>query len=134
MTPKPVVLIVDRDADCRDLYCTYLACEGFECVAVDDGEIALRVMRERLPDVVLIDAYLPSVSGWDVVWQVKADPLMRSSRIVMFTSGAYPQDRERAAAIGADAFVPKPAAPDEVAEILRALLEAQGPNPNGTVQ
>ena len=130
---KPLVLVVDQDADNRDLYCSYLVYEGFDCVSAADGDQALQLIRERVPHVVLLDVRLPHVDGWALAQQVKSNPLLQSIRVVMLTADGSPDDRVRAASVRADGFLPKPAPPQDVVYVIRALLESAGPDA-GTVQ
>ena len=122
---RPVILLVDDHDDAREMYCEYLEYQGFTCLTAADGEDALQIVRERLPDLVLLEASLPGRDGWDVTKIIKGDPMLRSTWVVWLTSEVFEEHRERALHAGADAFIAKPIVPDELGRIVRRLLKAR---------
>jgi CheY-like chemotaxis protein len=118
----PLILVVDDNLDAREMYCMYLRHEGFECIEAADGAEALRLAREHRPVVVLMDATMPGVDGWQAIEQLRAEPDLRGIAVVMLTAHAFEEHRRRAAAVGADAFLAKPVLPDELARQIRQLL------------
>lgn len=118
----PLILVVDDNLDAREMYCMYLRHEGFECIEAADGAEALRLAREHRPVVVLMDATMPGVDGWQAIEQLRSEPDLRGTAVVMLTAHAFEEHRQRAEAIGADAFLAKPVLPDELARQIRQLL------------
>ena len=118
----PLILVVDDNLDAREMYCMYLRHEGFECIEAADGAEALRLARDRRPVVVLMDATMPGVDGWQAIEQLRAEPELRGMAVVMLTAHAFEEHRRRAAEVGADAFLAKPVLPDDLARQIRELL------------
>jgi CheY-like chemotaxis protein len=118
----PLILVVDDNLDAREMYCMYLRHEGFECIEAEDGAEALRLAREHRPVVVLMDATMPGLDGWQAIEQLRSEPDLRGIAVVMLTAHAFEEHRRRAEAIGADAFLAKPVLPDELARQIRQLL------------
>ena len=104
----PLILVVDDNLDAREMYCMYLRHEGFECIEAADGSAALELARQHRPVLVLMDATMPGVDGWQAIQQLRAEPELRGTAVVMLTAHAFDEHRRRAEAVGADAFLAKP--------------------------
>jgi two-component system cell cycle response regulator DivK len=120
--PGPVVLLVDDYEDSREMYAEFLELSGFRVIQASDGEEAVRVAGEALPDVVLMDIGLPGVDGREATRRIKAAPLSANIRVII-RSGMPP---EYARASGADAYMTKPCAPDVLVGELQRILAASG--------
>lgn len=118
----PLILVVDDNVDAREMYCMYLRHEGFECIEAADGHQALDLAREHRPVLVLMDATMPGLDGWHAIEQLRAEPDLRGTAVVMLTAHAFEEHRRRAETVGADAFLAKPVLPDELARQIRQLL------------
>jgi CheY-like chemotaxis protein len=120
---KPsLILVVDDNLDAREMYSMYLRHEGFECIEATDGAEALRLARQHHPVLVLMDATMPGVDGWQAVQQLRSEPDLRGIAVVMLTAHAFDEHRRRAEAVGADAFLAKPVLPDQLAAEIRRVL------------
>jgi two-component system, cell cycle response regulator DivK len=121
----PLVLIVDDNVDAREMYAIYLQHAGFRAVEAADGETAIDMAKRDRPAVILMDATMPRLDGWEAARRLKADADTRSIPLIMLTAHAFAEHRERAAEVGADAFLAKPVLPDELAlEIRKVLAES----------
>jgi two-component system response regulator MprA len=120
---KPRVLVVDDDPKVLSALARGLALEGYEVETADDGPGAVALARAREPDVVVLDVMLPGVSGLEV-----CDRLRRTSAapILLLTARDSVQDRVAGLDRGADDYLVKPFAFDELLARLRALLR-RGP-------
>ena len=107
---KPLVLIVDDEEDIRGLLRRILAHDGYEIVETKHGREALEVLRTRRPALILLDAMLPEIHGFDICRTIKSSPAFEGVPVVMI-SAVY-KGWENARTIqevhGADAFVEKP--------------------------
>jgi two-component system, cell cycle response regulator DivK len=121
-TAAPLILIVDDNVDAREMYAMYLEHEGFRVIEAQNGDEAVTKTRANLPALVLMDASMPRLDGWDAVKILKADPRTRSIRVLMLTGHAYDEHRAKAMALGADGFLPKPVLPDDLAREVRRVL------------
>jgi len=122
---KPLVLMVDDDAELSGMVCELLEREGWTVHAVltaGDGE---RAIAQGRPDAVLLDVMLPDANGFDVCrrWRAAHPGL----GIVMLTARGDPMDRVLGLEIGADDYLPKPFEPRELVARVRALLRRQAP-------
>ena len=98
MTPIGNVLIVEDDADTREMLATLLSMEGFHAVAAEDGLEALhllRTVRHRAPDIpclVLLDLKLPKVDGLEVLKEIRATEHLKLIPVVVLTTSQAEQD------------------------------------------
>jgi len=122
--PAPLILIVDDNTDAREMYAIYLEHAGFRAAEACDGEAAIESARRERPAVILMDATMPRLDGWEAARRLKADPETKSIPLIMLTAHAFSEHRDRAAAVGADAFLPKPVLPDALANEIRKVLAA----------
>lgn len=117
-----MILVVDDNLDAREMYCLYLQHDGFACAEARDGAEALQVARERSPVLVLMDATMPGMDGWQAVEEIRADPVLKTTPVIMLTAHAFDEHRRRAQDVGADAFLAKPVLPDDLARVVRQIL------------
>jgi CheY-like chemotaxis protein len=118
----PLILVVDDNLDAREMYAMYLQYEGFRVAEAQNGDEAVSKTHAELPSLVLMDASMPQLDGWDAVKILKANPQTRHIPILMLTGHAYEEHRLKAAAVGADGFLPKPVLPDALAREVRRVL------------
>ena len=116
------ILVVDDDADQRNLLLTYLASEGYSVVEADSGEGALELIAREPVALVLLDIELPGQSGFDVCRQLKRDPKTAVIPVLMVTAHGDPVSRARAFDSDADEFIAKPVFRLELIARVRALL------------
>jgi CheY-like chemotaxis protein len=123
---KPLVLLIEDFDDAREMYAEYLEFTGLRTVGAADAVRGLQLAEELQPHVILMDAALPGLSGWDATRQLKANPATRHIPVLMLTGHVLGDAQERALAAGADGFMAKPCLPDELArhvlEVLRRNL------------
>ena len=102
------VLIVDENELNVDMLGRRLRRRGFEIRTAGNGEEALEAVRERAPDVILMDMSMPVMDGWTATARLKADPETRGIPVIALTASAMESDRTRAFEAGCDAFDTKP--------------------------
>ena len=120
--PPGRVLVVDDDPKCLRLLRAYLAPEGYEVLEAGSGEEALETARSQSPDVVIVDALMPILSGYDVCRILKSDPVTRLLPIVLVSSLDERDDRVRGIDAGADDFLTRPLDRLEIVMRVRALV------------
>lgn len=96
--------------------------EGHRVLVARDGAEALAAIRREHPALVLLDAAMPELSGFDVCEAVRADPEMQGTRILMLTAKGRESDVARGLGAGADAYVTKPFATQELLQKVREML------------
>ena len=107
MEAKKKILLVEDDAALSGVYKTRLQMEGFEICEVNNGEKALSAALEFKPDLVLLDAMMPKISGFDVLDILRNTPATANIRIIMLTALSQPKDKERAESLGVDDYLVK---------------------------
>ncbi len=117
-----VVLVVDDDTAFREFICELLASAGYDARPAANGVAALELIDRERPGALVLDVNLPGMSGYEVCRIVKND--LRLDLPVIFVSGDRTESYDRVAGllIGADDYLPKPFAPDELLARLRGLL------------
>jgi CheY-like chemotaxis protein len=112
------ILVVDDNADCREMLQMLLELDGYEVSTADDGFAALEAIRSVRPDIALVDIGLPGIDGYQVARHVRQESGMEHMQLVALTGYGRPADREAALAAGFDAHLVKPLDPNELAKIL----------------
>jgi phosphate regulon transcriptional regulator PhoB len=120
------VLIVEDEPDIRDLLAFHLEREGYHVTRSRSGADALRQIRARPPDLILLDLMLPELGGLDVCRRLRQDPRTASVPIVMLTARGEEVDRILGLELGADDYIVKPFSPKEVVARVRAVLRRAG--------
>ena len=123
--PEPArVLVVDDEPMVREVLTRYLAHDGFEVSAAGDGQAALEQIRERPPDIVLLDLMLPRLNGLDVLRSMRLDG--GGMPVIILSAKASERERIEGLKLGADDYVVKPYSPAEVVARVHAVLRRAG--------
>ncbi|HRC73980.1 MAG TPA: response regulator [Candidatus Competibacter sp.] len=99
---------------------------GFQVRTASDGEAALAAIAAETPDLVLLDVMMPRKNGYEVCQAIRANPDWKAVRIIMLTAKGREVEREKGMALGADDYITKPFATQEVVERVRELLAEAG--------
>lgn len=101
------VLLVDDDAFLRDMYATkFIEC-GHEVESTGEAAEALRVMKDKTYDVVLLDMVMPGMSGLDLLKELKKSDLKKQTIIIILSNQSETSDRSAASELGADGYIVK---------------------------
>jgi len=107
MEAKKKILLVEDDVALSGVYKSRLDMEGFDTQIVNNGEVALSAAVEFKPDLVLLDAMMPKISGFDVLDILRNTPETANIKIIMLTALSQPKDKERAESLGVDDYMVK---------------------------
>lgn len=101
------ILIVEDNELNRRLFVDLLSTKGYKIFEATDGTEALRLVKEKKPDLVLMDIQLPTVSGLEVTKSIRQMPI-KQPKIVAISAFAMKQDADKALAAGCDDYISKP--------------------------
>ncbi|HEV2413018.1 MAG TPA: response regulator [Candidatus Saccharimonadales bacterium] len=107
MDSKKKILLVEDDEALAKVYLARLNVEGFEVEHVSNGEDALSAAIKFKPDLILLDAMMPKITGFDVLDILRNTPETMNIRIVMLTALGQAKDKERAEKLGVDDYLVK---------------------------
>jgi DNA-binding response OmpR family regulator len=113
------VLVVDDDVKTVELVKLYLNRDGYRVLAAYDGAGALRLARERRPDLIVLDLMLPGVDGLEVCRSLRSES---DVPIIMLTARTTDEDKLTGLGLGADDYVSKPFSPRELAARVRTVI------------
>jgi two-component system response regulator CpxR len=113
------ILLIEDDTQLCSLMTKYFARYGFRILAVHDGKAGLATALERAFDFIILDVMLPAMEGFDVLRQIRKNA---ATPVIMLTARASHGDRVKGLELGADDYLPKPFAPEELLARIRAVL------------
>ena len=115
------ILIADDDPLLRSLLVHRLSADGHQVLTADDGAQALAAIAEQRPDLIVLDALMPVMDGFEVLRRVKSGDLTKAP-VIMLTALKREQDIVGALQLGAADYLVKPFIPDELSQRVRRLL------------
>ena len=125
------ILVVDDEPDVLELVVYHLEKEAYRVDVADTGDKALKMARENLPSLLVLDLMLPGINGLEICRLLKRDPKTRDIPILMLTARAAEEDRIKGLELGAHDYVTKPFSPRELVLRIKNLLRLTGKSPNG---
>src|SRR5438105_12842156 len=108
MREPPLILVVDDVPDNVDILQMRLESQGYEVTTAGDGEAALAIIRDKLPDLVLLDIMMPKLDGIATVKQLKADTALPFTPVILVTARADAKDVIAGLEAGGDDYLTKP--------------------------
>jgi DNA-binding response OmpR family regulator len=117
------ILICDDSETIRGLVQAALDGAGYAFVEARDGDESVELARSLKPDLVLLDMMMPRRSGLEVLRELRGDPELAGTPVIMLTARAQAHDRDAAADVGADHYLPKPFSIAELASLVERFLE-----------
>ena len=124
MGDNKVILLVDDDLTLREMYEERLKAENFVIVQASNGEEALKKAKENKPNIILLDIMMPKINGFDVLKDIKADPDLKDTPVIVLTALIQDVDRLQGKKLGADDYIVKSETmPGEVIEKIKKLIK-----------
>ena len=117
-----MVLVVDDEPHVIRSLTFVLNKEGYDTLVATDGEEAVEKIRESRPGLVFLDVMMPKKNGYEVCQEIKGDPHLQDTHVIMLTARGQEADREKGLSMGADEFITKPFSPLMAVERVRELL------------
>jgi DNA-binding response OmpR family regulator len=97
--------------------------EGYEVRSAANGDEAMTAISEKKPDLILLDVMMPRKDGYEICQELRGAPEWQDIKIIMLTAKGRDVEREKGLALGADDYITKPFATQEVVEKVKSLLE-----------
>lgn len=120
------ILIIEDDPAISRLVDYSLRHEGYEVITATNGLEGIRKVHNEAPDLVILDVMLPGLDGFEICHRLKSEPDTASLLILMFSAKAQEIDKNTGLKVGADDYLPKPAAPAEIVSRVAKLLAKKG--------
>ncbi len=128
---QPTVLVVEDELAQREVLSYNLDAEGFRVLKAENGEEALLVVEENMPDIIVLDWMMPNLSGIEVCRRLKTRPETRAIPIIMLSARSEEVDKVRGLETGADDYVVKPFSVVELMARVRTQLRRVRPSTVG---
>lgn len=128
---QPRVLVVEDEPAQLEILAYNLESDGFMVSRARDGEEALLLIREDVPDVIVVDWMMPHLSGIEVCRRLKSNPETRSIPVIILSARSEDEDKVRGLEIGADDYVVKPYSVVELMARIRTQLRRSRPSSLG---
>jgi DNA-binding response OmpR family regulator len=122
MGAAPYILIVDDEWTNRELLDAYLKIGGYRVGQASSGELALDMVAQEPPALVILDVCLSGISGLEVCRRLKDSPATGAILILVVTALESPEDQRQAADAGADGFIVKPFEMETLLARIRSML------------
>ncbi len=116
------VLVCDDEDVLRALVRATLDSNEYALVEARDGDESLELARRMRPNLILLDVMMPGRSGLEILEELRSDPALRTTPVLMLTARTQTADRESAAKLGANRFLAKPFSPRELVSVVNELL------------
>lgn len=121
------ILVVEDEPAIQELLALNIMQAGHNAIRALSVEIAQDLMRETIPDLILLDWMLPGMNGLEFARKLKSDPLTKNIPIIMLTARGEEYDKVRGLEVGADDYVTKPFSPRELNARIKAVLRRRAP-------
>jgi len=123
MEDKKVIVCIEDEPETTNLVQLILTREGYEVLGADGGEEGLAMVREELPDLVLLDLMMPDMDGWQVYQLLKEDEQTRDIPVIVVTAKVQSIDKVLGLQVAkVDDYITKPFRPEELSERVKYVL------------
>jgi len=120
------ILIAEDEPDIRDLVAFTLRFAGYEVVTGSNGEEAVLLAKKEFPDLILLDVRMPRMTGYEACKKIKADSSLKDVPIVFLSAKGQESEIQSGMEAGAEEYLLKPFAPDQLTERVRSILSKFG--------
>ncbi|MBQ2660780.1 response regulator [Candidatus Saccharibacteria bacterium] len=121
------VMVVEDDANLREIYSIRITADGYDVVSAGDGEEALAVAVREKPDLILSDVMMPKISGFDMLDILRSTPETAGIKVIMMTALSGDDQRQRGERLGADRYLVKSQVGIE--DVVNAIHDILGDRP-----
>jgi DNA-binding response OmpR family regulator len=124
MTQGKLVVVADDERDIVELVAIVLGRAGYEVITAADGGTALDLIRERRPDLCVLDGRMPGLAGYEILKRLRDDPTTADTKVLILTATIDDEREIRRHGVTSDGFMKKPFDSDELLGEVKRLLAA----------
>ncbi len=119
------IVIAEDEPDIRELIAFTLRFAGYEVITGNNGEEGYLLAQQEHPDLVMLDVRMPKLTGYEACKRIKADPELASIPVLFLSAKGQENEIEQGLAAGAEDYLLKPFAPDQLVERVKQVLARQ---------
>ena len=116
------IVIAEDEPDIRELIAFTLRFAGYEVITGSNGEEGYELTKKERPDLAMFDVRMPKMTGYDACKKIKADPEIAHTPVIFLSAKGQENEIEQGLAAGAEEYLLKPFAPDQLTERVKAVL------------
>lgn len=116
------ILIAEDERDIRDLIIFTLRFSGYEVVAASNGEEAIQLAQQEMPDLILLDVRMPRKTGYETCAAIKADEKTKNIPVIFLSAKGQDSEIQAGLQAGAVEYILKPFVPDQLSARIQAVL------------
>jgi DNA-binding response OmpR family regulator len=120
------IVIAEDEPDIRELIAFTLRFAGYEVIAGSNGQEGYDLTKKERPDLAMFDVRMPRMTGYDACKMIKADPEIAHIPVIFLSAKGQESEIEQGLAAGADDYLLKPFAPDQLTERVKVVLAKYG--------
>ena len=120
------ILVVDDEPNARSLLRLILVRAGFEVLVAQDGYEALKVVQDKIPDVMILDIMMPGIDGFEVCEKLRSNKDTATLPIIMLSARADPESVTKGLRVGATKYLTKPVTPELLTNQVNEVLSIEG--------
>ncbi len=120
------ILVAEDELDIRELIGFSLELNGYTVIQVPNGEAAVQQAIEHLPDLIMLDVRMPKMTGFEACTRLKATPATQHIPVIFLSAKGQETEIRQGTELGAEAYILKPFAPDELVEQVKFVLAKYG--------
>jgi CheY-like chemotaxis protein len=122
------ILVAEDERDIRDLIAFTLRFAGYEVITANNGEEAVQLTRETIPDLVLTDVRMPKMTGYEACRLIKAEPATQHIPVVFLSAKGQEAEVQSGLDAGGEEYLLKPFAPDQLTRRVAEILSKPRPS------
>ena len=122
MNEGKLVVVADDERDIVELVAIVLGRAGYEVLTAADGEGALELVRERRPDLCVLDGRMPGLAGYEIIQRLRDDPNTAETKVLILTATIDDEREIRRHGVNSDGFMKKPFEADALLDEVERLL------------
>jgi YesN/AraC family two-component response regulator len=119
------ILVIDDDADTRNLFSVVLAAHGYDAIVAENGVMGIQQAQKHLPDLIICDIMMPDMNGYSVLDTLRQDPLTAIIPFIFLTGNQDKASHRKGMELGADDYLTKPSTIEEILKAIATRLEKQ---------